>query len=94
MSAPGVVAKSTCPDCGSPKTCCAPGRKRDAVGHGEPAEGREGGDVAGRATAAPLALQLNLDVDDAGAVSNRVGRSTPPARPKRVLSPPLSPSEV
>jgi hypothetical protein len=38
---------TTCGYCGAPQTCCSQGRGRGATGHGEPAEGREGGDAAG-----------------------------------------------
>jgi hypothetical protein len=51
------MAPSTCPWCGSPRTCCAQGRTRGATGHGEPAEDREGGDALEGATEAASGAQ-------------------------------------
>jgi hypothetical protein len=52
LAVPGVVAPTTYPHYGSPKTCCSQGRQRGATGHGGGAEGEEGGDAAERATEA------------------------------------------
>jgi hypothetical protein len=60
MSAPGVVAKTTCEHCGTPLRCCAVGRTRGAVGHGGGAEGEEGGDAAGCASEAAAGAQGSL----------------------------------
>ena len=49
---PGVVPPSTCPHCGAPLQCHSQGRTWGATGHGEPAEGRDDGDAAERATEA------------------------------------------
>ena len=56
---PGIVPPSTCPHCGAPLRCCQQGRGRGATGHGEPAEGRDGGAAAERATRELLALQAS-----------------------------------
>jgi hypothetical protein len=54
---------TTCGHCGAPRVCCGGGtsaRTAGASGHGEPAEGEEGGEAADRATEAASGVQGQL----------------------------------